>query len=73
MAELADALDLGTGAQSVKGAVNTGASADSGNVLASCLAFLTPKMPDLAAVVKAWPYLPEPVKAGILAMVKAVK
>ena len=27
--------------------------------------------PDLAAVVEAWPTLPEPVKAGILAMVKA--
>jgi hypothetical protein len=27
--------------------------------------------PDLAAVVDAWPNLPEPIKAGILAMVKA--
>ena len=31
-----------------------------------------PMPPDLAAVVAAWPTLPEPVKAGILAMVKAV-
>jgi hypothetical protein len=27
--------------------------------------------PDLAEVVAAWPTLPEPIKAGILAMVKA--
>jgi hypothetical protein len=27
--------------------------------------------PDLAAVVKAWPRLPEALKAGIVAMVKA--
>ena len=41
--------------------------------MASCLAFLAEKMPDLAAVVEAWDRLPEAVKAGILAMVKAVK
>ena len=29
--------------------------------------------PDLAAVVKAWPKLPEPVRAGIVAMVKAAR
>ena len=28
--------------------------------------------PDLAAVVKAWPELPEALKAGILAMIKTV-
>jgi hypothetical protein len=27
--------------------------------------------PDLAAVVAAWPTLPEPIRAGILAIVKA--
>lgn len=27
--------------------------------------------PDLAAIVAAWPTLPEPIKAGIVAMVKA--
>ena len=32
----------------------------------------TPKDPNLVLVVERWPYLPEPVKAGILAMVKAV-
>ena len=29
--------------------------------------------PDLAAVVAAWPELPEAIKAGILAMVKAAR
>jgi hypothetical protein len=31
---------------------------------------LLPDDPDLAAVVAAWPELPEPIKAGIVAMVK---
>jgi hypothetical protein len=39
--------------------------------LAEYLALLGEKQPDLGAVVKAWPTLPEAVKAGILAMVKA--
>ena len=34
---------------------------------------LTAEDPDLADVVKAWPKLPDALKAGILAMVKAVK
>jgi len=29
--------------------------------------------PNLTAIIKAWPTLPEAVKAGILAMVQAVK
>ncbi len=48
-------------------------SEDGPDVLADCLAFLGQEMPDLAAVVSAWPRLPEAVKAGILAMVKAMK
>jgi len=43
------------------------------NVLASCLAFLDRESPDLAAVVRAWRELPEPVRAGIVAMVKAAR
>ena len=68
---MAYALDLGTGAQSTNGAVNKGDSANSETVLASCLAFLVEKSPDLADVLTAWPKLPEALKAGILAMVKA--
>jgi hypothetical protein len=32
-----------------------------------------PSDPDLAVVVAAWPSLPEAIRAGILAMVKAAK
>ena len=39
--------------------------------LALCLAQSVEKCPDLAALVKAWPTLPEPVKAGIRAMIEA--
>jgi hypothetical protein len=39
--------------------------------LASCLAFFDERMPDLAAVVEAWPTLAAPIKAGILAMIGA--
>jgi len=35
------------------------------------LALLERETPDLAAVIRAWPTLPEPVKAGIVAMVRA--
>ena len=34
-------------------------------------AILLQKYPDLALILDAWPDLPEPVKAGILAMIKA--
>ncbi|MGO8903887.1 MAG: hypothetical protein ACLQU5_36960 [Isosphaeraceae bacterium] len=34
---------------------------------------LLPDNPDLAAVVAAWPSLPEAIKAGIVAMVKAAR
>ena len=41
--------------------------------LCSSLSEIRENDPDLAAVVEAWDRLPEAVKAGILAMVKAVK
>ena len=40
------------------------------SVLTAPLTYLTP---DLAAVCAAWPTLPDALKAGILAMVKATK
>jgi len=39
--------------------------------LAQNLALLLQKYPDLAGLIEAWPELPEPVKAGILAMIEA--
>ena len=43
-----------------------------GAPLGASAAELDPTAPDLAAVLSAWPTLPEPVKAGILAMVRVV-
>ena len=48
-------------------------SSTSGNAeenLAFCLAFLAQKSPDLALIVERWDSLPEPVRAGIVAMIK---
>ena len=41
--------------------------------LAYYLALLAEKSPDLAIIVASWDTLPDAVKAGIMAMVKAVK
>lgn len=41
------------------------------SVLASCLALLEREQPDLAAVVRAWPTLPEPIRAGLVALVRS--
>jgi hypothetical protein len=46
-------------------------SGDSQNDLAFCLALLERESTDLAAIVRAWPNLPEAIKAGILAMIRA--
>jgi hypothetical protein len=43
------------------------------NVLASCLALLTPKYPDLASVVKGWPDMPEHIKQTIKTLLIAGK
>jgi hypothetical protein len=40
---------------------------------AACKISLPYLTPDLQAIMDAWPSLPEPVKAGIIAMVKASK
>jgi hypothetical protein len=44
---------------------------DPESVLASCLALFAEKDPDLALVLNAWPALPDALRAGIVAMVKA--
>ncbi len=50
---------------------NPEASYDSDETrLASCLAFISSKCPDLASVIDAWPELPEAIRAAILAMVQ---
>jgi hypothetical protein len=41
------------------------------NVLASCLALLTPKYPELALVVNSWPNLPEHIKAAVKALINS--
>jgi hypothetical protein len=46
-------------------------SEPSDNSLAFCLAFLSRVSPDLALVVERWSLLPEAMRTGILAMVKA--
>ena len=53
--------------------VNSSISANDANNLASCLALLARKSPDLAFLVERWDSLPQAVRAGIVAMVKATE
>jgi hypothetical protein len=48
-------------------------SEDPENGLAHCLAILAPKYPDLALLVTRWHALPQMVRAGIVAIVRAVQ
>jgi hypothetical protein len=41
--------------------------------VADCVAFLAENRPDLAAVVEAWDRLPDAIRQGIVAMVRAAK
>jgi hypothetical protein len=50
---------------------NDSTCSDGQEPLGVLLAFLERESPDLAAVVRAWATLPEAIKAGIVAMVKA--
>ncbi len=45
--------------------------ADDAERLASCLAFLARKHPDLAELARRWEALPDVVRAGIVAMAKS--
>ena len=40
--------------------------------MAYCVALLADESPDLAVVVETWSVLPEPIREGIVAMVKSV-
>jgi hypothetical protein len=40
--------------------------------LASCLALLTPKYPDLALLIRHWEALSEPIKTAIMALVNTI-
>ena len=60
----------------VSPAITTDPATTSNNpeiVLASCLALLRQKSADLALLVERWDALPEAVRAGIAAMVRATK
>ena len=40
--------------------------------VATCMTFLREYHPDLAEILEGWDYLPEAIKAGIVAMVRAL-
>jgi len=77
VAELADARDSKSRLTPAQVPENTGTYDTPpkalGALLGAFAAEIGPKAPDLAAVVSAWPGLPEALRAGILAMVKSVK
>ena len=60
-----------TGSDSPQPPIASATSDDSRENLASCLALLAKQSPDLALLVEAWDTLPDAVRAGIVAMVKA--
>jgi len=50
------------------------ASPDPGGAESGAVLTQAPKLaPELAALIDSWPCLPEPIKAGIMAMVRAAK
>ncbi len=54
-------------------AVNLSGMGQSGAECGALVAQATPLAPDLAAVVDAWSKLPDAIRAGILAMIRAVQ
>ena len=62
-----------TAAQSPQAAQEHGDAARGDGVLVPCLVFLREKYPDLAELVESWETLPEPMRAGIVAMIRAAR
>jgi hypothetical protein len=62
--------DFKTSAKSPQPLADPNTSQDAPHVLASCLALLVRKWPDLALVAERWESLPQALRAGIVAMVK---
>jgi hypothetical protein len=60
-----------TGSAETQPVVKSKACENNANNLASCLALLAKKSPDLVHVVENWHSIPEAIRAGIIAMVKA--
>ncbi len=77
VAELADAQDSKSCGSVSQAAANIGgygkSPPDLGVLLGALAAEIGPVAPDLADLLTAWPTLPDPVKAGIVAMVKAAR
>jgi hypothetical protein len=65
--------DLQSSPASAQALDNSGFPVGDTERLAFCLSLLTRKSPDLALLVERWDSLPDAVRAGIMAMVKATK
>jgi len=73
VAELADAADLKSAAPASEVNELSKTYDDEQGALGVLLGELAAKSPDLALIIERWEHLPEPVKTGIMAMVKSVK
>ena len=64
--------DLQSATRSTQPVISKDTSANDAERLAFCLALLNQKSPDLALLVERWDVLPDAVRAGIIATVKAL-
>jgi hypothetical protein len=69
LAELADALDSKSNDQNPQSIMQSKVTTNAAESLSLPLSVNPQNDPDLARVIAAWTKLPEPIKAGILAMV----
>jgi hypothetical protein len=70
-AEWPNAPVLKTGSTPTQATVPAGIYNPAENPLSPDLSVAVGKCPELAELIRVWPSLPEPIRAGILAMVKA--